>query len=208
VPPDALSLTIPPETEAVPRILDAIEAWCDTHDIGAAVAHRLGVVVEELAANVAMHGTGGPDGATFVAVTVRHQADAIVATVEDDGRPLRPARPRARWTPELPLEEREIGGPRRALRQGHDAGTRLSRARMGATASPRCSTSAEMDAAAPAGLDGGMAGRAARPCAAGRPCAERGAAEPHPPRRAHRAEAAQGGARTSRTRPGRRCWTR
>jgi serine/threonine-protein kinase RsbW len=109
VPPDALSLTIPPETEAVPRILDAIEAWCDTHDIGAAVAHRLGVVVEELAANVAMHGTGGPDGATFVAVTVRHQADAIVATVEDDGRPFDPLA-QGEVDTALSLEEREIGG--------------------------------------------------------------------------------------------------
>jgi serine/threonine-protein kinase RsbW len=109
VPIDALALTIPPETEAVPRILDAIEAWCDTHGIGPGVAHRLGVVVEELTANVAMHGTGGADGATFVAVTIRQDAQSIVATVEDDGRPFDPLA-QGKVDTDLPLEEREIGG--------------------------------------------------------------------------------------------------
>lgn len=109
MPTDALSLTIPPETEAVPRILDAIEAWCDTHGIAPGVAHRLGVVVEELAANVAMHGTGGPDGATFVAVTIREAPGAIVATIEDDGRPFDPLG-EGEVDIDLPLEEREIGG--------------------------------------------------------------------------------------------------
>ncbi len=109
MPIDALALTIPPETEAVPRILDAIEAWCDTHGIGPGVAHRLGVVVEELTANVAMHGTGGADGATFVAVTIRQDAQSIVATVEDDGRAFDPLA-QGKVDTDLPLEEREIGG--------------------------------------------------------------------------------------------------
>jgi serine/threonine-protein kinase RsbW len=109
VPPDALALEIPPETEAVARILDAIEAWCDTHDVAPGTAHRLGVVVEELAANVAMHGTGGSDGASFVAVTLRHHGASIVATVEDDGRPFDPLAQGPADT-EAALEEREIGG--------------------------------------------------------------------------------------------------
>lgn len=106
---DALALTIPPETEAVPRILDAIEAWCDTHAIPPGTAHRLGVVVEELAANVAMHGAGGEGGATFVAITVRRAPDGLVATVEDDGREFDPL---AQAAPDVDaaLEDREVGG--------------------------------------------------------------------------------------------------
>jgi serine/threonine-protein kinase RsbW len=104
-----LTLSIPPETEAVPRILDAIEAWCEVEDLPPAIAHRLGVVVEELAANVAMHGTGGPDGATFVGVHVRRDAGEVVATVEDDGRAFDPLAQAAPDT-SAALEKREVGG--------------------------------------------------------------------------------------------------
>lgn len=104
-----LTLTIPPETEAVPRVLDAIEAWCEVEALPPGVAHRLGVVVEELAANVAMHGSGGPGGATFVGVSVRRDGGAVVATVEDDGRAFDPLAQAAPDT-ETPLDEREVGG--------------------------------------------------------------------------------------------------
>lgn len=107
--PDPLSITIPPDTEEVPRILDAIEAWCEAADLPPGVAHRLGVVVEELAANVAMHGTGGEGGASFVSVAVAAGADGITAVVEDDGREFDPL---ARDAPdtEAALEERDVGG--------------------------------------------------------------------------------------------------
>jgi serine/threonine-protein kinase RsbW len=109
VPSDPLALTIPPRTEQVPRLLDAIEAFCEREDLAPALAHRLGVVVEELAANVAMHGSGGADGASFVAVTVRREGDSIIATVEDDGRPFDPLAHAAPDT-EAALEAREVGG--------------------------------------------------------------------------------------------------
>jgi serine/threonine-protein kinase RsbW len=107
--PDPLSMTIAPETEAVPEVLDAIEAWCEAAELSPGTAHRIGVVVEELAANVAMHGTGGDGGATFVAVALRHDGSAITATVEDDGRPFDPL---AQATPDTDatLDDRDIGG--------------------------------------------------------------------------------------------------
>lgn len=107
--PDPLSLRIAPETEAVPELLDAIEAWCEAAELGPATAHRIGVVVEELAANVAMHGTGGPDGATFVAVSLAAEPGGIRAVVEDDGRPFDPLAQAAPDT-DAALEDREVGG--------------------------------------------------------------------------------------------------
>lgn len=109
MPPDDLTLSIPPDTDEVPRILDAIEAWCEAAELPPGVAHRLAVVVEELAANVAMHGTGGEGGASFIAVAIRRDADGITAVVEDDGREFNPL---ARATPdtEAALEDRDVGG--------------------------------------------------------------------------------------------------
>jgi serine/threonine-protein kinase RsbW len=102
-------MRIAPEADAVPTVLDAIEAWCEAAELGPVTAHRLGVVVEELAANVAMHGTGGTDGATFITVDIRHDGDAVTATVEDDGPAFDPLAQAAPDTA-ADLEDRDIGG--------------------------------------------------------------------------------------------------
>ena len=107
--PPALALTIPPETDEVARLLDALEAFAEEAELSPKAAHRLAVVVEELAANVAMHGSTGPDAATFVTVTVRLDGDAVIATVEDDGRAFDPLSKAAADT-EAALEDRDIGG--------------------------------------------------------------------------------------------------
>ena len=104
-----VTLTLPPTVDSVSAILDAVERWAEAQDVPPGVAHRLGVVMEELAANVAMHGTRGAGGATFVTVTVARDGNAILATVEDDGRafdPLDQAAPDL----EAALEAREVGG--------------------------------------------------------------------------------------------------
>ena len=107
--PPALALTIPPDTEEVPRLLDALEAFADEAALSPRAAHRLAVVVEELAANVAMHGSQGEGAATFVAVTVRSEGDEVVATVEDDGRAFDPLAHAAPDTGAA-LEDRDVGG--------------------------------------------------------------------------------------------------
>ena len=107
--PPALALTIPPETDAVSRLLDALEGFAEAAELSPKAAHRLSVVVEELAANVVMHGSSGPGAATFVAVTVRQEGDDLVATIEDDGRAFDPLA-RAAPDTEAELDDRDIGG--------------------------------------------------------------------------------------------------
>lgn len=107
--PPALALTIAPDTEEVPRLLDALEAFADEVALSPRAAHRLAVVVEELAANVAMHGSQGEGAATFVAVTVRSEGDEVIATIEDDGRAFDPLAHAAPDT-DAALEDRDVGG--------------------------------------------------------------------------------------------------
>lgn len=106
---ESLALTIAPDTEQVPALLDAIEAYGEREELSAVTAHRLAVVVEELAANVAMHGASGAGAASFVAVTISRHGDTLTATVEDDGRPFDPLARDAVDT-DASLEDREIGG--------------------------------------------------------------------------------------------------
>ena len=102
-------MTIPPATEEVARLLDALKAFAEEAALPPKVAHRLSVVIEELAANVVMHGSAGPGAASFVAVTVHQEGDALVATIEDDGRAFDPLAQAAPDT-DAALEDRDIGG--------------------------------------------------------------------------------------------------
>ncbi|NKE47842.1 ATP-binding protein [Roseomonas frigidaquae] len=102
-------MTIPPATDEVTRLLDALEAFAEEASLPPKAAHRLSVVIEELAANVVMHGSSGPGAATFVAVTVRQDGNALVATIEDDGRAFDPLVQAAPDT-DAALEDRDIGG--------------------------------------------------------------------------------------------------
>ncbi|MGK7861822.1 ATP-binding protein [Falsiroseomonas sp. E2-1-a4] len=107
--PPTLAMTIPPATEEVTRLLEALEAFAEAAALSPKAAHRLSVVIEELAANVVMHGSAGPDAATFVAVTVSQDGDALIATIEDDGRAFDPLAHAAPDT-EATLDDRDIGG--------------------------------------------------------------------------------------------------
>jgi serine/threonine-protein kinase RsbW len=100
-----LALRLRPEAEAVPELLDRLEAFAEEAALPPGVAHRLALVAEELVANVAMHGAG----ASFVEVALRREADGLHLDIADDGPAFDPL---ARGAPDtaLGLEDREIGG--------------------------------------------------------------------------------------------------
>ena len=106
---EPLALSIVPDPDQVPVLLDAIEAFCEREALSAVTAHRLAVVVEELAANVAMHGAEGEGAATIIHVTVQREGATLRAVIEDDGRPFDPLAREAVDTAAT-LEMREIGG--------------------------------------------------------------------------------------------------
>ncbi len=102
---DGFRHEMPPRAEAVSALMDGLEAFAARAGLSPRATGRLVVVLEELAANVAMHGRG----ATVVRVLARRDGDAVHLALEDDGPafdPLSAAPP----DPDAELEDRETGG--------------------------------------------------------------------------------------------------
>jgi serine/threonine-protein kinase RsbW len=100
---------IAPRAEALPAMLDRLEAFAETAGLPARAAYRLAIVCEELAANVAMHGADGEGAASYIDIIVERLGDTMTLLFEDDGRPFDPL---SRSEPDttLTLENRAIGG--------------------------------------------------------------------------------------------------
>ncbi|MDQ0391153.1 ATP-binding protein [Labrys monachus] len=109
MPSPTLVIRLEPSVAAVPDMLDRVEAYAEASELPPKTAYRLAVVCEELVANVAMHGAGGEDGATYVEIRAEREADRLRLSVEDDGRPFDPL---AAAAPDvsLALDDRDIGG--------------------------------------------------------------------------------------------------
>jgi anti-sigma regulatory factor (Ser/Thr protein kinase) len=92
----------------VAALLEDFSRFATGDRMPAAVRRDLLVVLDELLANVVMHGVGTqPDGSATVSVDVR--PDAVHITVADNGPPFDPL---ARALPDttLSVDERPIGG--------------------------------------------------------------------------------------------------
>lgn len=106
--PDAASSfrhEMPPRADGITALVDELEAFAEGIGLAPRAAGRLVVVVEELAANVAMHAAG----ASYLRVSARHEGGALRLVLEDDGPAFDPLSADA---PDLDaaLEEREVGG--------------------------------------------------------------------------------------------------
>lgn len=109
MPSQTLVIRLDAGSDPAPALIDRLEAFTETAALSPRTAHRLTLVCEELATNVAMHGSVGPDGATYIEITVDRFPDHVAVMVEDDGRPFDPL---SQAAPDisLDLDEREIGG--------------------------------------------------------------------------------------------------
>ncbi|MBP0493437.1 ATP-binding protein [Pararoseomonas indoligenes] len=101
----ALRHEMPPDVEGLPGLLDQLEAFSEAAGLSPGAAQRLSIVAEELAANVAMHGTG----ASRLLVEARREGDSVHLLIEDDGPAFDPLSAAA---PDLDagVEDREVGG--------------------------------------------------------------------------------------------------
>ncbi|WP_426956743.1 ATP-binding protein [Muricoccus radiodurans] len=101
----SLAYEMPPDVDAVPALLDRLEAFADEAGLSPRAAQHLALVAEELAANVAMHGKG----ATFIRLAAVRDGTDLHLTLEDDGPPFDPLSAKA---PDLEadVETRDIGG--------------------------------------------------------------------------------------------------
>lgn len=98
-------LRLPATLESVSELLDALEAYAEATELSPAIAARLALIAEEVAANVAMHATG----ASFFALQVTPLPAGLGLCLEDDGPEYDPL---ARTAPDTTaeLEERDVGG--------------------------------------------------------------------------------------------------
>lgn len=102
---ESLHLRLPPETDSVTTLLDALEAYTDAQGLPMKAASRLMLLADELAANVVMHA----EGATFFTAEVSHDDATLRFTLTDDGPEYDPLG-RGLANTHGSLEERDIGG--------------------------------------------------------------------------------------------------
>ncbi|MFL5337529.1 MAG: ATP-binding protein [Geminicoccaceae bacterium] len=109
MPEPTLNIRLPARPEAVGELLDRLEGYVAATTLPSVVAHRLALICEELAANVAMHGAAAGDGATYFEISVDCSPAGLTISIEDDGPAFDPL---AQEAPDVEqaLEEREIGG--------------------------------------------------------------------------------------------------
>ncbi|MFC7609185.1 hypothetical protein [Teichococcus aestuarii] len=123
-----LSLRLCPGAQAVPVLLDRLEAYAEETGLPMGPSQRLALVCEEWLANVAMHGTG----ASYAELSLWREPGACICAWPMTGRPSTPGRAAARHGP---AAGRAYGGRPRAASYAPDdpapglcAGSRLQQA--------------------------------------------------------------------------------
>jgi anti-sigma regulatory factor (Ser/Thr protein kinase) len=101
------TLTLAATEDDVAAALDAAEAFCEEAGVGARVAARLGVVLDELLSNIVNYAYE-PGAAGTMTLTLARAGDMIEGEIADDGRAFE----ETGATPDLDaaLDERAIGG--------------------------------------------------------------------------------------------------
>lgn len=102
---ERLHLRLPPQTDSVTTLLDALEAYTEAEGLPLGAASRLMLLADELAANVVMHAAG----ATFFTAEVSREDGTLRFTMTDDGPAYDPLGRGAANTLGR-VEERDIGG--------------------------------------------------------------------------------------------------
>ena len=109
MPPEPLLLTLTNTLAEIPRLADAVEAFCEPLSPGTKDLLSLQLALEELVTNVINHGYTDGQPHTFTVALSVPAADRIRAVITDDAQAYDPLA-RAEVDTTLPLEDRQIGG--------------------------------------------------------------------------------------------------
>ncbi|HVH81929.1 MAG TPA: ATP-binding protein [Stellaceae bacterium] len=102
-------LALAPDIAEIPRLLDWVETCCSNAGIDTDVAFKLGLALDEAAANVIQHAFRDMPPPHHVAVELSIDTDRVVAEVIDNGPAFDPcAAPEP--DKDAPLEDRDPGG--------------------------------------------------------------------------------------------------
>jgi len=94
--------------EELPRLAEAVEELAERDDWSPKLLFQVNLVIEELALNVMTHGRAG--GARHLDVVLRSASDTITVELADDGPRFDPLEEAPEFDPELPIDERRVGG--------------------------------------------------------------------------------------------------
>lgn len=103
-----MHLQLDARPEELPRIATSVEELAERDDWPPKLLFQVNLVLEELALNVMTHGRAG--GARNLDVIVNSAPDAITIELADDGPRFDPLEEAPEFDPDLPIEERRIGG--------------------------------------------------------------------------------------------------
>lgn len=105
---DRLELTLHSSFDEIPRLVEAVEGFFESHGLSLRMGMDLVLAIDEMATNVISYGYGDDDGATFAVIVSIHDGDVTVE-IADSGKPFNPLE-----IPEpdtgTPLEDRPVGG--------------------------------------------------------------------------------------------------
>ena len=103
-----MHLQLEARPEELPRVAEAVEAMAERDDWPPKLLFQVNLVLEELALNVMTHGRDG--GAHRLDVILTSAPEAITIELADDGPRFDPLEEAPEFDPDLPLDERRVGG--------------------------------------------------------------------------------------------------
>lgn len=106
---DKIQMTLRNDVAEVARVLDAIEAFGEEHDLPTKKIFQLNLALDELITNIVSYGFEGEGGEPRIELSVVFRDGLIEAELTDNGKPFNPVEAAL---PELgeSIEDREVGG--------------------------------------------------------------------------------------------------
>ena len=103
-----MHLQLDARPEELPRVAEAVEELAERDDWPPKLLFQVNLVLEELALNVMTHGRSG--GARHLDILLTSAPDAITVELADDGPRFDPLQEAPEFDPDLPIDERRVGG--------------------------------------------------------------------------------------------------
>ncbi|MGZ3280990.1 MAG: ATP-binding protein [Caulobacteraceae bacterium] len=102
---DRLSLQVAGDLQEIPRVAEAVEAFCEGAGASPRAVMHLNLAIEELLTNTISYG-----GALEITLDMRLEGETIVAEIADDGAAFDPLTEAPAPDLEASLQDRRIGG--------------------------------------------------------------------------------------------------
>jgi serine/threonine-protein kinase RsbW len=101
---------VPARLEALATIREYVRRAADAGGIGKSAAYRLQLAVDEVAANIVVHGSGAGEADEIILVNAIIDDDAVRIVLEDKGPEFNPLDKQEPVDLNRPADQRQVGG--------------------------------------------------------------------------------------------------